>query len=402
MACIDFVFKVSGLTMLFIVGTTSLPTTVPKVFDVQRYGAKGDGKTDNTNAFTNTWEDACTWNGPSKMYIPNGRFYLGAVSFAGPCTAGSISFVIDGTLLAPPNNNDIKKETWINFRYIEYLTVSGSGTLDGQGQMSWSLNDCRKNEFCPKLAINMGFDFVKKSRLEGITSLNSKAGHFNFFSVDHFNITGVNIKAPGDSPNTDGIKIALSSNIRISNTNISTGDDCIAMLSGNNNFDIYNVTCGPGHGISIGSLGKNKDEKNVNGLTVRDTVFIGTTDGIRIKTWESSVSTILVSNFVYENLQMIDVGTPINIDQKYCPYPPCKNMGDSHIQIQNVTLKNIWGTSKNKVAVKFQCSKSFPCKDVKLIDINLKHNGVDGPAITLCENIKGSATGKMVPSHCMN
>lgn len=78
------------------------------------------------------------------------------------------------------------------------------------------------------------------------------------------------------------------------------------------------------------------------------------------------------------------------------------SQGDSHIQIRNVTLKNIWGTSRNKVAVKFQCSKSFPCKDVHLIDINLTHNGVDGPAITMCKNVKGSATGKMVPPHCLN
>ncbi|XP_010480508.1 PREDICTED: exopolygalacturonase-like [Camelina sativa] len=332
MAYIDFVFKVSSLALFFIIGTTSRPTTVPKVFttvpkvfDVQRYGANGDGKTNNTKAFTDTWKDACTWDGPSKMYIPNGRFYLGGVSFVGPCTS-NISFVIDGTLLAPPNNNDIKKETWINFRYIDYLTVSGNGTIDGQGKESWLLNDCQKNINCPKFAINMGFYFVNKSRMEGITSLNSKAGHFSFFSVDHFNITGVNITAPGDSPNTDGIKMASSSSMQISNTHISTGDDCIAMLSGNTNFDIYNVTCGPGHGIS----------------------------------------------------------------------------GDSHIQIQNVTLKNIWGTSSNKVAVKFQCSKSFPCKNVHSSDINLKHNGVDGPAITLCENIKGSATGKMNPPHCLN
>lgn len=172
----------------------------------------------------------------------------------------------------------------------------------------------------------MGFDFVKKSRIEGITSLNSKAGHFNFLSVDHFNINGVNITAPGNSPNTDGIKISLSSNIKISNTHISTGDDCIAVLSGNTNFDIYNVTCGPGHGISVGSLGKNKDEKNVDGLTVKNTVFTSTTNGIRIKTWEYSASTIVVSNFVYENIQMINVKNPIIIDQKYCPYPPCKKL----------------------------------------------------------------------------
>ncbi|VVA92469.1 unnamed protein product [Arabis nemorensis] len=250
----------------------------------------------------------------------------------------------------------------------------------------------------------MGFAFVTDSSIEGITSLNSEMGHFNFFSVHHFNITGVTITAPGDSPNTDGIKMGFSSNMHISNTHIGTGDDCISILSGTSNLDISNVTCGPGHGISVGSLGKNKDEKDVKGLTVRDTIFNGTSDGIRIKTWESSASKILASNFIYEIIKMIDVGKPINIDQKYCPHPPCEKKGESHVQIEDLKLKNIYGTSKNKVAVNLQCSKSFPCKNVQLIDINLKHNGrhEDGPATAVCQNVDGSARGKMVPQHCLN
>lgn len=171
---------------------------------------------------------------------------------------------------------------------------------------------------------------MNNSSIEGITSLNSKAGHLNFYTVDHFSITGVNITAPGDSPNTDGIKIGFSSNIQISNTHIGTGDDCIAILSGNTNFEISNVTCGPGHGISVGSLGKYKEEKNVDGLIGRDMVFTGTSNGIRIKTWESSVIAIVVSNFVFENIQMIDVESPIIIDQKYCPHPPCEKMVTYH------------------------------------------------------------------------
>ncbi|KAG2285236.1 hypothetical protein Bca52824_044840 [Brassica carinata] len=227
-------------------------------------------------------------------------------------------------------------------------------------------------------------------------------GHFNFFSVHHFNITGVTITAPDDSPNTDGLKFGSCSNIHISNTHIGTGDDCIAILSGTTKMDICNVTCGPGHGISVGSLGKNKNEKDVNGLTVRDTVFNGTTDGIRIKTWEHSASKIVVSNFLYENIQMINVEKPINIDQKYCPHPPCKTKGESHVQIKDLKLKNIHGTSKKKVAVNLQCSKSFPCKNVQLIDINLVNKGTEaGPATAVCENVHGSSRGKMFPRHCL-
>ncbi|XP_020884760.1 exopolygalacturonase [Arabidopsis lyrata subsp. lyrata] len=440
MASIAFACKALCVSLLFIV-VASRPTGRPKVFNVQRHGSKPDGKTDNANAFTSVWSRACRReSGRSKIYVPKGTFYLGGVEFVGPCK-NPIEFIIDGTLLAPANPSDIKQDTWINFRYINNLSISGSGTLDGQGKQSWPLNDCHKNPSCPKLAMvtflnlfqlllhfkrynyylhlklsslliylnyflkTMGFAFVNNSNIKDITSLNSKMGHFNFFSVHHFNITGVTIAAPGDSPNTDGIKMGSCSNIHISNTNIGTGDDCIAILSGTTNLDISNVKCGPGHGISVGSLGKNKDEKDVKDLTVRDIVFNGTSDGIRIKTWESSASKILVSNFVYENIQMIDVGKPINIDQKYCPHPPCEHekKGESHVQIQDLKLKNIYGTSKNKVAVNLQCSKSFPCKNVELIDINIKHNGLEaGSSTAVCENVDGSVRGKMVPQHCLN
>lgn len=100
---------------------------------------------------------------------------------------------------------------------------------------------------------------------------------------------------------------------------------------------------------------------------------------------------------------MINVGNPINIDQKYCPHPPCEKKGESHVQIQDLKLKNIYGTSTNKVAVNLQCSKSFPCKKIELIDINLEHKGVEGgPSTAVCENVDGSARGKMVPQHCLN
>ncbi|KAG2296210.1 hypothetical protein Bca52824_042879 [Brassica carinata] len=381
MTCIASAFKALCLSLLFVAAVASRPTNRPKVL------------TSSAMEFTNIWKSACTRKGGnSKIYVPKGTFYLGGVEFAGPCE-NQIEFVIDGTLLAPANPRDIKKDTWINFRYINNLLISGAGTLDGQGKESWPLNDCHKNTNCPKLAMTMGFAFVNNSRINGITSLNSKMGHFNFFSVHHFNITDVTITAPGDSPNTDGLKFGFCSNINISKTHIGTGDDCIAILSGTRNMDISNVHCGPGHGIS----------KDVNGLTVRDIVFNGTSDGIRIKTWESSASKILASNFVYENIQMINVGNPINIDQKYCPHPPCERKGESHVQIQDLKLKNIYGTSTNKVAVNLQCSKSFPCKNVELTDINLEHKGVEGgPSTAVCENVDGSSRGKMVPQHCLN
>lgn len=88
----------------------------------------------------------------------------------------------------------------------------------------------------------MGFAFVNDSAVQRIKSLIRKMGHFYFFSVHLFNITGVAITAPGDSPNTDGIKMGFSSNIHISSIHIGTGDDCVAILSRTTNLDTLSKT----------------------------------------------------------------------------------------------------------------------------------------------------------------
>lgn len=71
------------------------------------------------------------------------------------------------------------------------------------------------------------------------------------------------------------------------------------------------------------------------------------------------------------------------------------------MQIKDVTFKNIRGVSKSKVAVNLQCSGSVPCKNVKLIDINLTYNGPGGRAMSLCSHVIGSSSGKLVPSGCV-
>ncbi|WZY98030.1 hypothetical protein YC2023_070359 [Brassica napus] len=320
MACISYVFK--NLCMFLLVVAVASRSGTWKIFDVRKYGAKGDGKTDNVNAFIKAWEDACAHSGRNQIYIPRKKFYMSAVMFKGPCK-GKTMFFNNGLLLAPLHPKHIKQDAWINFQYVDNLVVTGHGTIDGQGSRSWSSTNFDMNR---RLPANMAFDFVRKSRINGLISLNSKSEHLNFFCVDHFNISHVNVTAPRNSPNTDGIKIGMSSNVKIRDSHIGSGDDCIAILSGNTNFDIHNITCGPGHGISVGSLGKHKEEKNVEDITVRDTVFNGTSDGIRFKTWECSVAEITVSGFLYENIKMVDVRHPINIDQKYCPYPPCPKL----------------------------------------------------------------------------
>ncbi|KMZ57432.1 hypothetical protein ZOSMA_86G00690 [Zostera marina] len=60
-------------------------------------------------------------------------------------------------------------------------------------------------------------------------------------------------------------------------------NDCISMSDGTRNMWAERISCGPGHGISIGSIGKSYNEKGVQNITVKDTVFTGSDNGLRIK-----------------------------------------------------------------------------------------------------------------------
>ncbi|OMO92658.1 Glycoside hydrolase, family 28 [Corchorus olitorius] len=367
-----------------------------KTLDVRNYGAKGDGRTDNTKAFLRAWSDACNLKGTSRVYIPRGVFMLGSVEFVGPCK-GPIVFLMTGIIRAPAGPS-LNTQQWITFRYVNKLIVKGGGTLDGQGASAWPYNTCSKNNNCPTLPISMGFAFVTNARIKQIKSINSKNGHLTFFACKNVNVTNVELIAPADSPNTDGIKIGSSTDFRISRSRISTGDDCVAILSGSKNIDISYVYCGPGHGISVGSLGGSPGDDNVSGLVVKHCTFSGTDNGVRIKTWESPYKSI-ASNFTFEDIVMDKVRNPIIVDQTYCPHPPCNQQTSSHVQIRDVTYRNIRGTSSSEIAVSMDCSKSVPCKNIVMSDINLSHLG-QGPLKSSCSYVDGRFYGRNNPPPC--
>lgn len=102
-------------------------------------------------ALLSAWKEACNSTTPATVVIPKGTFMLKEITLAGPCKA-PIELHVDGTVKAPTDPSQITKESeWVNIRYIDQFTLSGSGTFDGQGSQSWTQNDCRKASVCSKL-----------------------------------------------------------------------------------------------------------------------------------------------------------------------------------------------------------------------------------------------------------
>ncbi|KAK3212615.1 hypothetical protein Dsin_017321 [Dipteronia sinensis] len=133
------------------------------------------------------------------------------------------------------------------------------------------------------------------------------------------------------------------------------------------------VTCGPDHGISVGSLGKYKNEEPVVGVTVRNFTFFNTMNGVRIKTWPDSFRGS-VSDIHFEDIIMNNVSSPMIIDQVYCPHNKCNAKLPSLVRISNVSFKNIRG--------------AYHARGVKIVDIDLRYTGKDTrAAVSECSNV---------------
>ncbi|KAK4768735.1 hypothetical protein SAY86_026885 [Trapa natans] len=346
-----------------------------RIFDIRKFGAIGDGKSDSSKAIQDAFASACNAaGGRSRIVVPLGTFVVKSAVFNGPCK-GWIEFSVGGIIkaLAGPVNDD----GWVVFRHIDGLAITGNGKFDGLGQSAWNFNNCKKNPNCRDLPTSIQLEFIENSVVSGISSLNSKYFHIKILQSNSITIDGVGITAPENSPNADGIHISNSQNIRILNSIISTGDDCVSMGAGSTNILVYNVTCGPGHGISIGSLGKYDNEADVNGITVDKCTLSGTSNGLRIKTWPSDVQ-MTAYNITFNDVVMDNTYNPIIIDQQYCSSKGCDQSRSSSVQIKDVWFKNIRGTSKSQSAVNIQCSRRFPCYDINFSNINLLYGGPDG------------------------
>uniref|UniRef100_A0A1D1YA19 Exopolygalacturonase n=1 Tax=Anthurium amnicola TaxID=1678845 RepID=A0A1D1YA19_9ARAE len=389
--------KLQSLHLLLLLVVHFFPPARAVVYNIVGLGARADGWADSSSALLRAWGLACRSPQPATVYVPAGRFLLSKAAFSGPCRS-PVTVRMDGTLVAPSyygSSHDSSHEKWIEFDGVDGLSVYG-GVLDGRGAALWTCKASGRS--CPAGITTLTFSDSKNVAVSGLTSINSKLYHVVIHGCRGVSLQGVQIVAPGNSPNTDGIHVQMSTGVTVTGAVIRTGDDCVSIGPGTTDLWIERVSCGPGHGISIGSLGKDYDEEGVQNVTVRSVVFTGTENGVRIKSW-GRPSTGFVRGVAFEHALMRDVENPIIIDQNYCPHNRgCPNQ-KSGVQISQVRFYDIHGSSATQVAVKLDCSQSSPCRGIGLQDIKLTYG--NRPAQSLCEHVVGTAMGTMSPPSCL-
>ncbi|KAL7144556.1 hypothetical protein ABFS83_07G020200 [Erythranthe nasuta] len=354
-------------------------TAASCIFDVTDFGAIGDGDTDDTAAFKSAWKAACQVENGVVLAPADFTFVITSTIFSGPCQPGLV-FQVDG-VLATPDGPDCWPESdshkqWIVFYRLDNMSFTGTGTIEGNGQKWWDL-PCKPHKGpngstlpgpCDSPAM-IRFFMSSNLVVSGLRIQNSPQFHMKFDGCQGVTIDKLSIFSPKLSPNTDGIHIENTKSVGIYNSLIHNGDDCISIGQGCADVEIDGVTCGPSHGISIGSLGVHNSRACVSNITVKNIIIRDSDNGLRIKTWQGGAGS--VSGISFENIQMENVRNSVIIDQYYCLTKACRNE-TSAVYLTDVSYKNIKGTyDVRSPPIHFACSDTVACTNITMSEVEL-------------------------------
>ena len=230
------------LSALLLLTSSCLFAQTP-VFNVMDYGAKGDGTTDDAQAIQRAI-DACATKGGGQVYLPCGKTFL-----AGPIELKSnIDLHLDAgsVLKANPDEGIYRlsafKENrgegmmWLHCKDIENLSITGTGTIHGNGiafmgkelSDSYELKPLKDPTFDPRPHV-LTLIGVKRLVIRDVTIREGAYWTVHLIGCQDAVIDGISLLNNVKIRNGDGIDVDHSRNVRISNCHITSGDDCICL-----------------------------------------------------------------------------------------------------------------------------------------------------------------------------
>nr|KYP32935.1 putative polygalacturonase At3g15720 family [Cajanus cajan] len=320
--------------------------------------------------------------GPSTLVIPSGKiFFVKRLELNGPCKAQSVGIQFAGKIVPPTMDTWVgDRGSWIVISDVNNLTIDAKGgIIDGNGSSWWEkCRSCRR-------PTSLRFHNCNGLVVNSLSMTNSPGAHISVNGCNGAKFSGVSITAPEHSPNTDGFDIAVSKYITIKDSTIATGDDCIAINGGCSNINATRLFCGPGHGISIGSLGKNGSHEIVEEIYVNNCSFIGTTNGARIKTWPGGSG--YARKITFDQIILKNAQNPIIIDQNYGVKQP--SASEQAVMVSEVTYRGFVGTSARDLAIVLKCS-TLGCFNITFDNVHIVSSQPGKPAYASYNNTHGT------------
>ncbi len=206
------------------------------VYDVMKFGAKGDGRTDDARAIQRTI-DQCSLKGGGQVLFPVGKTFL-----SGPLEIKSnveLHLDVNATLKCNPDENIYHLSAfrenggegmlWLWAKGAENIAVTGRGTIDGSGIGfmgaelfdSYELKALADSKFDPRPHV-LTLENVHNIRIKDVTIRNGAYWTVHLIGCKDAVIDGISLMNNLKIRNGDGIDLDHSKHVRISNCYITS------------------------------------------------------------------------------------------------------------------------------------------------------------------------------------
>lgn len=341
----------------FSMSEVAAPVFPKKTVSLAQYGAKGDGKTLCTEAFSKAI-DELSRQGGGRLSVPQGVWFTGPIVLKSHVDlhlekGAVILFSGDMDLYPVIETNyegELRKHCQSPVSAVGQtdIAITGQGIIDGNGICWRPLKKEKVTEGQWKKFTSKGGVFPRSTMwypseervkmrpvllylescrnvlLQGVTFQNSPNWCLHPLLCENLIVDQVMVRNPAYAQNGDAIDVESCRNVLVINSSFDAGDDGICLKSGRDeqgrrrgrpteNVVVDGCTVFNGHGgFVVGS----EMSGGVRNIWVNDCQFLGTDAGLRFKSCRGRGG--VVENIYIRNISMADIlGDAVTFDLFY-------------------------------------------------------------------------------------
>lgn len=335
---LNYIRYISGL--LLVLFASSCSVSDKQIFNVLDYGAKNDGETLCTNNIQSAIDD-CAKSGGGTVLIPSGDYLVGTINLKSHIhlELSNGARLIATTDLSQYQKHNDELAGVLYTEDAEDISVTGFGSIYGQGMKFMYpdsakvisgpvLESTRQKENFRKVMKGIGdgplypkdryhqmiiFSNCRNIELHDFKCIDSPYWCFLIVHCDGVTIDNIKIDNNLLIPNSDGIDLISSSNVNVSNCNISCGDDAIILA---------------GYRWHFGDPGFKRIKSHVRNINVSNCILRSRSSAIRLGGWDENK----MSDFNFNNITIYDSNRGINVNIR-------DSAGIENVNFNDITIK---------------------------------------------------------------